>query len=60
MPYLDACLKESMRLYPPGHLTPREPLTEDFTVKGYTIPKGTWIHVRHPFLQPSTNIPSCT
>ncbi|CAL8467564.1 g7102 [Coccomyxa elongata] len=45
MPYLDACLKESMRLYPPGHVTPREPLTEDFTVKGYTIPKGTWIHM---------------
>ncbi|BDA42788.1 Cytochrome P450 3A24 [Coccomyxa sp. Obi] len=45
MPYLDACLKESMRLYPPGHITPREPLTEDFTVKGYTIPKGTWIHM---------------
>ncbi|KAK9909472.1 hypothetical protein WJX75_002811 [Coccomyxa subellipsoidea] len=45
MPYLDACLKESMRLYPPGHITPRQPINEDFTVKGYSIPKGTWIHM---------------
>lgn len=46
MPYLEACLKEAMRLYPPGVFTMRQSLTEDFTVKGYTIPKGTWIHVR--------------
>lgn len=45
MPYLEACLKEAMRLYPPGVFTMRQPQTEDFTVKGYTIPKGTWIHV---------------
>ncbi|KAK9909316.1 hypothetical protein WJX75_000424 [Coccomyxa subellipsoidea] len=45
MPYLEACLKEAMRLYPPGVFTMRQPQTEDFTVKGYTIPKGTWIHM---------------
>ena len=45
MPYLEACLKEAMRLYPPGVFTMRQPLTEDFEIKGWTIPKGTWIHV---------------
>ncbi len=46
LPYLEACLKEAMRLYPPGVFLIREPLTEDFHLQGYTIPKGTWIHVR--------------
>ena len=41
-------LKEAMRLYPPGVFLIREPLTEDFLLQGYTIPKGTWIHVRLP------------
>ena len=45
LPYLEACLKEAMRLYPPGVFLIREPLTEDFHLQGYTIPKGTWIHV---------------
>jgi hypothetical protein len=46
MPYLEACLKEAMRLYPPGVFTMRQPLAEDFSIKGVTIPRGTWIHVR--------------
>ena len=46
LPYLEACLKEAMRLYPPGVFLLREPLTEDFHLKDITIPKGTWIHVR--------------
>ncbi|CAL5219444.1 g1276 [Coccomyxa viridis] len=45
LPYLEACLKEAMRLYPPGVFLIREPLTEDFHLQGYTIPKGTWIHL---------------
>ena len=53
MPYLDACLKEAMRLYPPGVFTIRQPLTEDFEIKGWTIPKGTWIHVRFAPVQRS-------
>lgn len=48
LPYLEACLKEAMRLYPPGVFLIREPLTEDFHIQGYTIPKGTWIHVSLP------------
>ena len=46
LPYLEACLKEAMRLYPPGVFLIREPLTEDFHLQDITIPKGTWIHVR--------------
>ena len=46
LPYLEACLKEAMRLYPPGVFLIREPLTEDFHLMDITIPKGTWIHVR--------------
>ena len=60
MPYLEACLKEAMRLYPPGVFTLRQPLTEDFTVKGYTIPKGTWIHVSTPFCRHHSISLSCT
>ncbi|KAK7365112.1 hypothetical protein VNO80_13933 [Phaseolus coccineus] len=39
--YLQAIVKESLRLYPPGPLsTPRE-FTENWTLRGYNIKKGT-------------------
>ena len=36
LPYLDAVLKESIRLYPPGHLVIREAET-DMIVEGTTF-----------------------
>lgn len=40
LPYLDCCLKESMRLFPVASLIGRTPST-DITVSNCTIPKGT-------------------
>lgn len=43
--YLQAILKESTRLYPPGPLSvPREAIA-DCTVRGYHIPAGTQLYV---------------
>ncbi|KAE8100589.1 hypothetical protein FH972_018475 [Carpinus fangiana] len=44
--YLQAIVKEALRLYPPGPLSgPRESI-EDCTIGGYYVPKGT----RHPLV----------
>ncbi|KAG7206576.1 hypothetical protein KM043_000260 [Ampulex compressa] len=40
MPYLERCIKESLRLYPPVHFISRE-ITEDMQLKKYFIPRGT-------------------
>ncbi|CAI0440980.1 unnamed protein product [Linum tenue] len=41
LPYLGAVIKETFRMYPPGPLSfPRE-ASEDITIRGYHVPKGT-------------------
>ena len=45
MNYLEACLKEAMRLYPPVVNIPRQ-TSEDTTLGGYFIPKGVMISVQ--------------
>ena len=40
-----ACFKEALRLYPPGHISIRE-AAEDLNLDGKLVKKGTWLHVR--------------
>ncbi|CAK0764599.1 hypothetical protein CVIRNUC_003174 [Coccomyxa viridis] len=44
LPYVQACFKEALRLFPPGHIAIREAV-EDLDLDGHFVPKGTWIHV---------------
>ncbi|XP_014474121.1 PREDICTED: cytochrome P450 4c3-like [Dinoponera quadriceps] len=44
MPYLEMCLKESMRMYPSVPLISRE-CSEDVKLHSYLVPKGTTLHL---------------
>ncbi|KAJ7972275.1 Cytochrome P450 family protein [Quillaja saponaria] len=44
LPYIQAILKETLRLHPTGPLIVRES-TEDCTINGYDIPAKTWLFV---------------
>lgn len=48
MPYVEACIKEALRIYSPAALLGRQ-LGEDTVIKGHTIPKGTGVMVRVHF-----------
>jgi cytochrome P450 len=42
--FVEAVLKEAMRLYPPAYLLPRQAI-EDVTIAGYDVPRGSIVHV---------------
>ncbi|KAJ0925714.1 putative cytochrome P450 [Helianthus annuus] len=41
--YLQAVVKETLRLYPATFLNPPRAFTKDCTIAGYHVPKGTWV-----------------
>ncbi|KAF2292050.1 hypothetical protein GH714_000372 [Hevea brasiliensis] len=43
MIYLQAIVKESLRLYPPAPLSGPREITENCTISGYHVKKGTWL-----------------
>nr|GEZ45205.1 cytochrome P450 CYP82D47-like [Tanacetum cinerariifolium] len=54
--YLQAIIKETLRLYPAGFLGGPRAFSEDCTVAGYHVPKGTWLLVNMWKLHRDPNI----
>lgn len=52
LPFLNACLQEALRLYPPAWIVPRQ-ATEPVTVAGYDLPAGTNVSVNVFLMQRS-------
>ncbi|KAF8374288.1 hypothetical protein PRIPAC_80717 [Pristionchus pacificus] len=44
MPYLDRCIKEAMRMFPPVPIVMRK-LQNDFECGSYTLPRGTTVNI---------------
>ncbi|XP_077248198.1 cytochrome P450 89A2-like [Tasmannia lanceolata] len=44
MPYLKAVIMEGLRRHPPGHFLLAHAVSEDVSIDGYVIPKGTMVN----------------
>lgn len=54
--YLQAVVKETLRLYPAAFLGGPRVLSEDCTIAGYHVPKGTWLLINMWKLHRDPNI----
>ncbi|GHF48096.1 cytochrome P450 [Deinococcus metalli] len=52
LPYVNACIQEALRLYPPAWIVPRQ-ATEPVTVAGYALPAGANVSVNIYLMQRS-------
>ncbi|KDP34891.1 hypothetical protein JCGZ_09179 [Jatropha curcas] len=54
--YLQAIFKETLRLYPPALIPGPRQFTEDCTIGGYHVPKGTWLMLNLWKIQRDPNV----